>query len=49
MIKIFALGYAKWSNNNLQTRTKSLKPGIVLGVGWSVKLVLQTETQKSQF
>ena len=30
-------------------RTKSLKPGIVLGVGWSVKLVLQTETQKSQF
>ena len=34
----------------LQTRTESLKPCILsLGVWWSVKLVLQTEMQKSHF
>ena len=33
----------------LQTRTKSLKPSNVSGVWWSVKLVLQTETEKLHF
>ena len=33
----------------LQTRTESLKPCIVLDMRWSVKLVLQTETQKLHF
>ena len=33
----------------LQTRTESLKPFIVSGVSWSLKLVLSTETQKSHF
>ena len=33
--------------NILQTRTDSLKPCIVSGAWWSVKLVLQSETQKS--
>ena len=33
----------------LQISTESLKPFIVSGVSWSVKLVLLTETQKSHF
>ena len=33
----------------LQTRTESVKPFIVSGVSWSLKLVLPTETQKLQF
>ena len=33
----------------LQTKTESLKPCMVIGMWWPVKLVLQTETKKSHF
>ena len=44
MLEIFA--YRTVNSCILQTRTEILKPCIVSGVRWSVKLVLQPEAQK---
>ena len=46
-LKFFRI--AQWQPRILQTRSDSLKPFIVSGLWWSVKLALPTETQKSRF
>ena len=46
-LKFFRI--VQWQPRILQTRSDSLKPFIVSGLWWSVKLVLPTETQKSRF